>query len=154
MKCGLAKFKQGSTLYQSPGYPLIIYPKLDATWLNCAECIDELVAIFDQFVEQVRIIFESVFMAGLVHLDGRLANFMFCDTGDTLVKVKLLDWDSCTRVGYGISPATREAFEEDRRYPKGVTRASKAVHDFFLQKIVDDLTSASLSASTSKMLSI
>ena len=153
MNCLIAKFKQGNTLYQSPGYPLIIYRKLDSKWRNCAECVVELAAIFDQFVEQVRIIFESVFMAGLVHLDGRLANFMFCDNGD-MVKVKLLDWDSCTRVGYRISPAVREAFEGDARYPSGETHASEAVHIFFLNKIVDDLTSASLSTETSKKLGI
>ena len=71
-----------------------------------------------------------------------------------MVKVKLLDWDSCTRVGYRISPAVREAFEGDARYPSGETHASEAVHIFFLNKIRDDLTSASLSTETSKKLGI
>jgi len=155
MNCLIAKFKQGSVLYTLPGFPLIIYPKLDATWRNCAECIDELATNFlDQFIELVIDIFKSVFAAGFVHLDGRLANFMFCKNGDKMVKVKLLDWDSCIRVGYRLSLDIREAFERDERYPSGETYATEAIHNFFLNKIIEDLNSANLSSLASKKLAV
>eukprot|EP00597_Dinobryon_sp_UTEXLB2267_P018624 CAMPEP_0201098808 /NCGR_PEP_ID=MMETSP0812-20130820/7834_1 /ASSEMBLY_ACC=CAM_ASM_000668 /TAXON_ID=98059 /ORGANISM="Dinobryon sp., Strain UTEXLB2267" /LENGTH=358 /DNA_ID=CAMNT_0047354427 /DNA_START=40 /DNA_END=1116 /DNA_ORIENTATION=+ len=152
MNCLIAKFKQGNDHYLLPGFPLIIYPKLDAKWRNCAECIDELASNFlDQFIELVKIIFETVFGAGIVHLDGRLANFMFCKNGDTkMLQVKLLDWDSCMRVGYRLTLAIREAFEGDERYPSGETYATEAIHNFFLKKIVDDLTTGNLSSVASK----
>ena len=40
------------------------------------ECIKELVPIREVFVTKVKEVFEAVLAAGLVHLDGRLANFM------------------------------------------------------------------------------
>ena len=138
MECIISKFKQGP-LYTLPGFPLVIYPKLDENWHNCAESIDELAPISEQFVSQVQNIFKLVVEAGLIHLDGRLANFMFYKCGDGTVKVKLIDWDSCARVGYPIPSALKEAFERDNRYPSGVIYASSDIHDFFLNKIKDDL---------------
>ena len=74
-------------------------------------CIDELVDILDAGKK-----------AGLVHLDGRLANFVICDA---MVKVKLIDWDNCT------IPAVIVACAGDDRYPSGAAHASEAVHNFF-----------------------
>ena len=76
MDCLIYQFKQGY-FYESPGFPLVIYPKLDENWHNCEESIVELRSISEQFISQVRNIFDLVFAAGLIHLDGRLANFMF-----------------------------------------------------------------------------
>eukprot|EP01037_Dinobryon_pediforme_P027326 gene27326-30182_t len=105
MECIIFKFKQGP-FYTLSGFPLVIYPKLD-----------EIGTI-------VQNIFNLVVQAGLIHLDGSLANFMFYKCGDGTVKVKLIDWDSCARNGYPIPSALKKAFERDNRYPSGVIYAT------------------------------
>ena len=125
-----AKFKGDDELYLHPGFPIIIYKWLGPEWRNCADCINELVPIRDVFVAKVEEVFEMVLAAGLVHLDGRLANFM-CMLTDSSGKaqpelsLKLIDWDSCARVGYDLPASVVEALRGDYRYPPGETVATR-----------------------------
>ena len=133
--------------------PRFLSCHLDENWHNCEN--DELASISDQFVAQVQVrnIFDFVFTAGLIHLDGRLSNFMFYKSSDGMVIVIGIDWDRCARVGYCVPYVIKEAFDDDERYPRGVTHATKVYHDFFLNMVIDDLTIASSCSSlTTKKL--
>ena len=139
------KFRSGNELYLVPGFPIVIYRRLDKNWRNCADCLEELSSIADTFLTEIREVFSAVANAGLIHLDGRLANFMFLnsftseDDPKPELRLKLIDWDSCARVGYNLSETIKASFQGDHRYPSGESVATISIHEYFIRKIENQL---------------
>jgi hypothetical protein len=128
-------------MVQTPGFPIMIYPRLSSEWLNCGQNCEDLVDNIDIFLPKVQEIFQSVESAGLIHLDGRLFNFMFRITAYGM-EVKLIDWDSCSRIGDSLPGALINAFNSDPRFPDNVAVADKSIHDHFYLCIQKEIQQA------------
>jgi len=128
-----------SDIVKIPGCPLIMYPRLGPEWRNCGEHKQHLVPIKEAFLIIVANIFTAVEAAGVVHLDARLFNFMFkLENGG--LSVKLIDWDSCLRMGRHVAPTLLSRFRGDYRYPQENNAvATPSYHQYFFQRIVDEL---------------
>lgn len=141
-----AKFKEEHKLLDQSGLPIVIYRRLGPEWLNCEEHLEKLVDVAADFVKEVESVFQHVLDAGLIHLDGRLGNFM-CTLPSAAaagwkVKVKLIDWDSCARVGHKLPDVLVRAMEGDPRYPDDNSTATAVFHDHFVKQIEDSLVIA------------
>eukprot|EP01036_Dinobryon_divergens_P032675 gene32675-42317_t len=94
----------------------------------------------EEFLRIVGDIFAAVEGAGLIHLDARLYNFMYALEGNSL-SVKLIDWDSCLRIGRHLPQRLIQSFRGDYRYPQqGNSIATPLFHQYFYRRIVDDLS--------------
>lgn len=146
---------------EEPGWPVLVYPRWDGDWQCCDEP-DVMLRLKDRkelFLSEIKRIFKDTEEAGLIHLDGRLRNFIckFNNNGksdnssnssssssisnDTDFTVKLIDWDQCYPIGYTIRPTLVAAFTNDssNRYPKDETVATSAYHNFFYECIKETL---------------
>jgi hypothetical protein len=125
----------------TPGYPLMIYLRLGKEWKNCGNDKQSLTSIREEFLRIVADIFAAVEGAGLIHLDARLYNFMYALEGNSLLSVKLIDWDSCLRIGRYLPKLLLLSFAGDDRYPQQNNLiATPLFHQYFYQRIVDDLS--------------
>jgi hypothetical protein len=160
------KFPRNDQIEEA-GWPVLVYPRWDGDWQCCDEP-DVMLRLKDRkelFLSEILRIFKDTEEAGLIHLDGRLQNFIckFNNNGksdnsinsssssssssssnisnDTDFTVKLIDWDQCYPIGYIIKPTLVAAFTNDssNRYPKGETVATSTYHNFFYEFIKETL---------------
>jgi len=130
---------------EEAGWPVLVYPRWDGDW-QCCDKPDvklRLKGKKEQFLLEIKRIFKDTEEAGLIHLDGRLQNFI-CKfnnndksdnssnsssgsssssssssssgssiSNDTDFTVKLIDWDLCYPIDYIIKPTLVAVFTND-----------------------------------------
>jgi hypothetical protein len=132
--------------YREPGYPIVVYKKLDEGWTRGDKIVGENKRRVKLFLSKLKKVCRLVAAAGIIHTDLRLVNIFYQVRRGRNVKeivaIKIIDWDDSVRVNEFLPRELLTARLRDIRFPH-VNRFRCGIeeyYDFFIGVIEKDLS--------------
>jgi len=124
------------------GHPIVVYPLLDSDqWQPATELVHQDEEICGQFVKLLTRVLREFIKAGVVHMDFRLYNLFYRMKGQSLVGIKVIDWDDALLVGSIIPQDLRKDFQGSPYFPHQCTIADGECHRHILGIVTSELLS-------------
>ena len=122
------------------GHPIILYRKLDATWLLAEELESQTNDVKTSFLIELTRLLGVFFAAGVVHMDIRLSNIFFKVQDCSTVSIVVIDWDDAL-MRDAIIPEYLHSSDRSIPIPRKYEDATAEVNEYFVEKLQENIFS-------------
>lgn len=139
-------FTDSLAQYCTVGYPIVVYPRLDAVWTRGDALLHEPSdGVLGMFIDAVTKACGLFVAAGIIHMDLRLYNIFYrvepgVDGSAAAVHIRVIDWDDSVRLNEYVPEEFLQNFRLNTRFPRQPL-ATHEYHDFFIRSLTDELSS-------------